>query len=101
MYRHTQNPLYMSYLFQTEKFAKYKTKAATGTKVVRVSGESMAKFSFPFPSLEEQEKIVKILDSFEALVNDSAAGLSGEISARQKQYEYYRDKLLTFKRKES
>jgi hypothetical protein len=47
--------------------------------------------------LEEQERIVSILDRFAALCNDITAGLPAEIEARQKQYEYYRDKLLTFK----
>lgn len=51
----------------------------------------------PLPSLEEQQRIVDILDCFDKLCNDISEGLSAEIEARQKQYEYYRDKLLTFK----
>ncbi|GIW48972.1 MAG: hypothetical protein KatS3mg079_448 [Caloramator sp.] len=51
----------------------------------------------PLPPLEEQERIVAILDRFEALCNDLTIGLPAEIEARQKQYEYYRDKLLSFK----
>ncbi len=51
----------------------------------------------PIPPLEEQERIVAILDRFDALCNDLASDLSAEIEARKKQYEYYRDKLLTFK----
>jgi type I restriction enzyme S subunit len=60
----------------------------------------MGKFNeFPFPviTLEEQKRIVAILDRFDVLCNDISAGLPAEIEARQKQYEYYRDKLLTFK----
>lgn len=53
----------------------------------------------PIPSLEEQSHIVSILDRFDALCNDLTSGLPAEIAARQKQYEYYRDKLLTFKEK--
>ena len=49
------------------------------------------------PSLEEQKQIVHILDNFNNLVNDINDGLPAEIEARQKQYEYYRNKLLTFK----
>ena len=51
----------------------------------------------PVPSLDEQRKIAEILDRFDALCNDISTGLPAEIEARQKQYEYYRDKLLTFK----
>ena len=53
--------------------------------------------NIPVPSIEEQERIVAILDRFDTLCNDISAGLPAEIEARQKQYEYYRDKLLTFK----
>ena len=51
------------------------------------------------PPIEEQQRIVDILDRFDALTTDITAGLPAEIEARRKQYEYYRDKLLTFKQK--
>jgi len=51
--------------------------------------------------LSAQQKIVAILDKFDALVNDLTIGLPAEISARRTQYEYYRNKLLTFKEKPS
>ncbi len=54
-------------------------------------------FKIPIPPLEEQERIVSILDRFDKLCNNLTEGLPAEIAARQKQYEYYRDKLLTFK----
>ena len=57
----------------------------------------MKDYEIPVPSLEKQEKIATVLDRFNALCNDISAGLPAEIEARQKQYEYYRDKLLTFK----
>ena len=53
----------------------------------------------PIPPLSEQQRIVDILDRFEALTTDLQSGLPAEIEARRKQYEYYREKLLTFKRK--
>ena len=56
----------------------------------------MAKIKLPIPPLDEQKRIVAILDRFDALCNDISSGLPAEIQARQKQYEYYRDKLLTF-----
>lgn len=52
----------------------------------------------PIPPLPEQRRIVAILDKFETLVNDLSVGLPAELEARRKQYEYYRDKLLTFDR---
>ena len=52
--------------------------------------------TIPVPPLEEQERIVAILDKFDALVNDLSVGLPAELAARRKQYEYYRDRLLTF-----
>jgi type I restriction enzyme S subunit len=57
----------------------------------------MRRFLIPIPSLYEQERIVAILDKFDALTTDITIGLPAEIEARRKQYEYYRDKLLTFK----
>lgn len=54
------------------------------------------KFRVPLPPLEEQARIVAILDKFDALTNDLSEGLPAEITARRKQYEYYRDRLLTF-----
>lgn len=56
-------------------------------------------FSIPVPSLQEQERIATILDRFESLTTSLQSGLPAEIAARHQQYEHYRDKLLTFKRK--
>ncbi|WP_033775908.1 restriction endonuclease subunit S [Helicobacter pylori] len=55
------------------------------------------KYKFPIPPLEIQQEIVKILDQFSALTTDLQSGIPAEIKARKKQYEYYREKLLTFK----
>lgn len=96
IYRHNQNPKYLAYIFQTDVFAKYKQQVVTGTKVMRVSGDNLAKFIIPVPPIEEQQRIVAILDKFETLVNDISEGLPAEIAARRQQYEYYRNKLLTF-----
>lgn len=91
-FSHNQNPKYIAYLFKTEAFSKQKRLCATGAKVVRVSGSAMEKFKFSFPSLEKQQEIVDKLDTFEALISN----IKQEIELRQKQYEYYREKLLTF-----
>ena len=71
-------------------------KVAGGTVKSIPMGE-LKKISIPLPALDEQRRIVAILDRFDALCNDLTSGLPAEIAARQKQYEYYRDKLLTFK----
>ena len=62
-----------------------------------VDMDKFKKFLIPLPSLEEQQRIVDILDRFDKLCNDISKGLPAEIEARQKQYEYYREKLLSFK----
>ena len=91
-FSHDQDPKFMAYLFQTEMFAKQKRMAATEAKVVRVSGEAMATFSFALPPLSKQREIARTLDIFEEYIQR----LEKLISLRQKQYEYYREKLLTF-----
>ena len=68
-------------------------------KISSLPASGLAEAIIPIPSLEEQEKIASILDRFDALTTDITAGLPAEIEARRKQYEYYRDKLLTFKKK--
>lgn len=61
-----------------------------------INGNKIKNYPIPLPSLSEQARIVSILDKFEALINDLSQGLPAEIEAVQKQYEYYRNKLLTF-----
>lgn len=63
----------------------------------KLTQDNLNKIMIPLPEFSEQEKIVEILDTFDSLCNDISEGLSAEIEARQKQYEYYREKLLTFK----
>jgi type I restriction enzyme S subunit len=94
---HNQNPKYLSHYFHTTMFDSQKRKLAHGTKVIEVTPSKLADIEIPIPTLEEQENIVKILDKFNTLCNDITTGLPAEIDARKKQYEYYRDKLLTFK----
>lgn len=96
VYRHTLNPKFVSYYFQTSTFHSEKNKYVARAKVKRISGESLAKLSIPVPPMEEQERIVAILDRFNALVNNLSIDLPVEIKARRQQYEYYREKLLSF-----
>ncbi len=68
----------------------------TGAAQPKLNQKNLNKIKIPLPILEEQEKIVTILDHFDTLCNDLTTGLPAEIEARKKQYEYYRDKLLSF-----
>ena len=95
-YRTTENPKYIAYYFQTAEFQKQKEKKVTGTKLIRIHGDDMEKFSIQLPPLSLQNKIVEILDKFQAILSESKGLLPKEIEERQKQYEYYREKLLTF-----
>ena len=95
-FSHNQNPKYIAYYFQTYAFARYKRSRVTGTKVIRLHQSQLEQFEIPIPSLAEQARIVNILDKFETLVSDLVQGLPAEIAAVQKQYEYYRNKLLSF-----
>jgi type I restriction enzyme S subunit len=92
IFHHNQNGKFMGHQFLTHNFMQFKVKYATGAKVVRLSGENMAKYEVALPSLSEQQRIVSILDTFEASINN----LEQQLAQREKQYEYYRNKLLTF-----
>jgi len=95
--KHKQNPKYLAYYFQTQDFFDQKKKYARGAKVIEISAKDLAKIRIPIPGLNIQQRIVNILDKFEALVNDISIGLPAELKARRTQYEYYRNKLLTFR----
>ena len=95
-YHTEQNSKYIAYYFQTNAFQKQKERKATGTKMIRIHADDMEKFEIPLPPLSLQNKIVKVLDKFQVLLADTKGLLPAEIEERQKQYEYYREKLLTF-----
>ena len=94
--RHSLNPKYLAYFLQTSYFFNYKKKISKGVKVIDLDLNMFGDMLIPVPSMEEQERIVSILDRFEALTTDLQIGLPAEIEARRQQYEYYRNKLLTF-----
>lgn len=93
------NDIMTKYVYHLMKsnFERYILGNAVNSSVTSVRKPMLEKYPVPVPSLAEQERIVAILDRFDALVNDITQGLPAEIAARRKQYEYYRDKLLTFK----
>lgn len=88
----------------TQKFVQYYinmidvSKYVSGGAQPKLNQENLNSILIPVPPLELQEKIVAILDRFETLVNDLTQGLPAEIEAVKEQYEYYRNKLLTFKK---
>jgi type I restriction enzyme S subunit len=82
------------FLYYLYAIIEWKTEGGT---IQRLYNDSLMKIKIPVPPLSEQERIVAILDKFDALVNDISIGLPAELNARRKQYEYYRGKLLTFK----
>lgn len=98
-FSHKQNPKYVSHLLQTDLFRSQIKKYVSSGKISSINASGLSKALIPIPPLSEQERIVSILDKFDALVNDIMVGLPAEIDARRKQYEYYRGKLLTFKPK--
>lgn len=100
VFRHNENPKYMAYAFQSEIFQTQKNKFAKGVKVIDIKIDELAKIKIPLPSLEEQARIVEILDKFEALTTSLSEGIPAEQAAQQKRYEYFRDLLLTFDRKQ-
>ena len=81
------------YMFIVDEWCKNNTNTSGFESVDMVK---FKKLQIPIPPMEEQQRIVAILDKFETLVNDISEGLPAEITARRQQYEYYRDKLLTF-----
>jgi len=93
IFKHNQNAKFIAYYLKTPPFLAFKKQNITGTKVIRVHGDKLKQFKIPIPPIEEQERIVAILDQFDALVNDISVGLPAEIEARRKQYEYYRKQL--------
>lgn len=96
IYRHTLDPKYVSYFFQTEQFHDQKMVHVTGAKVRRISGDSLAKISIPVPPREVQAEIVAVLDRFARLEADLEIELQAELDARRQQYRFYRERLLAF-----
>lgn len=89
-------PRYLRYLLMTSQIKdKYMKKVAGGT-VKSIPMKEMRLLWIPLPSIEKQDELVELIYRFDTLCNDLTSGLPAEIEARQKQYEYYRDKLLSF-----
>ena len=90
------NSEFLYFLLSSDNFFEYNMQFAKGAKMPRGDKSAIMKYEIPVPSLVEQERIVAILDKFDALTADISIGLPAELKARRSQYEYYRGKLLTF-----
>lgn len=91
------NNKYLYYILTSNYVKSFIEKNVFGGSQKTLSLKNLKDIPIPLPSLQEQERIVSILDRFDSLCNDITKGIPAEIEARRKQYEYYRDKLLTFK----
>ena len=87
---------YMFHAMQSGAFKAQADKAAKGAAQKTIGLSSLAEMTLPVPVMCIQERLIRVLDNFDAICTDLNIGLPAEIEARQKQYEYYRDKLLTF-----
>ncbi len=90
------DPTFLAYVTQTTRFNHEKERHVSRAKVKRLSASGLGQVTVPIPPLATQRRIVAQLNQFDALVNDISVGLPAELAARRKQYEHYRDKLLTF-----
>ena len=90
--KHNNNPLFIAYYTRTTEYHQQLKKCVSEGKICSFSAEGLGKVTIPIPSLAIQQSIVEKLDAFESLISS----LKEEIALRQKQYEYYREKLLTF-----
>lgn len=106
-FRHKMNPKFIAYAMQTDAFHDQKAKHVSSGKIKRLLIDGIKKVRLPVPypndpekSLEEQARIVTILDKFDTLTTSISEGLPREIKLRQRQYEYYRDLLLSFPKPE-
>lgn len=99
--KHKQNPKYLAYALSTTDAQRQKSKGKIKSKVVHASVPSISSIVIPLPPLAIQGWIAEILDKFHSLATDISEGIPAEIEARKKQYEYYRDKLLAFKKLEN
>ena len=99
IFRSDLHPRYLSHYLRGNDYHIQIKKYVSEGKICSISAQNLGKAVIAIPSLKEQERIANILDRFESLTTSLQHGLPAEIAARRQQYEYYRDKLLDFKRK--
>jgi len=87
---------YLYHVLADERFFEYNIKYSKGAKMPRGDKKKIMEYKFSLPPLHVQQYVVNVLDKFDTLVNDIKEGLPKEIEQRQKQYEYWRECLLSF-----
>lgn len=90
-------PRYLFHALRASRSDILRQVRRSGGSVASLDSQKLWRFEIPIPDLPEQERICRLFDEFDTLVNDLSVGLPAELAARRRQYEYYRDKLLTFK----
>ena len=90
---------FLYHYMRSEKFKDYLSSITHDATIAHYTISQIKETPVPVPTWDEQQRIITILDKFDTLTNDLSQGLPAEIEARRKQYEYYRDQLLTFKQK--
>lgn len=96
IFKHHENPKYISYFLRSHDYHQQIKKSVSSGKICSISADGIGKAIMPVPPVDIQNRIVDILDSFIDYTEKLKAELSAELEARQKQYEFYRDKLLSF-----
>ena len=90
------SPKYVCYYINSGEGKKYVNQKKSGAAQQNFGATELSQMPIPLPPLDVQERIVNVLDNFDSICTDLKIGLPAEIEARKKQYEYYRDLLLTF-----
>lgn len=90
------DPEFAKHLFRSAQIREQIVRTANGVTRFNVSKARLARVLVPVPDRNEQQRVASLLDRFELLVNDLSVGLPAELEARRRQYEYYRDRLLSF-----
>lgn len=96
-YKSILNPKFVAYFTRTKQYHDQIKKHISSGKISAINSKGLEQVLIPIPSPEEQERIVAILDKLDSLTSSISKALPKEIALRKKQYEYYRDRLLTFK----
>jgi type I restriction enzyme S subunit len=94
IYRHTLDPKYVAYYFQSDQFQDQKRRSITGTKVRRISGDALARIVIPVPPIEVQAEMARVLDSYSEFESELRAQLDAEMRVRREQFAFFRAQLL-------